>query len=211
MRRLRQRNASLLVLASGELAVVVGAAGTAMVADLGDRRHVDRMVQSPVALEVHAVDRPTGAALVVGGGAVVAGEVVAVPEPGDVTDLADDGGGEYRADAVDVGQPGRCALDHGPDLGLDGGQLLVERHEVSELVSGETAAQPAHLVAGADTGEQRLGLHRCQRLGGATRDKTNQVPVQAIHAPCAEIDQLLAAEGVWGTKRSSALVLGVSV
>jgi len=71
----------------GELGFVVGAAGTATVADLGDRRHVDRMVQSPVALEVHAVDRPTGAALVVGGGAVVAGEVVAVPEPGDVTDL----------------------------------------------------------------------------------------------------------------------------
>src|SRR5918994_2046021 len=158
MRRLRQRNASLLVLASGELAVVVGAAGTAMVADLGDRRHVDRMVQSPVALEVHAVDRPTGAALVVGGGAVVAGEVVAVPEPGDVTHLADDGGGDHRADALDGGQPGRCAPDHGPDLGLDGGQLLVERHEVSELVSGETTAQPAHLVAGADTGEQHLGF-----------------------------------------------------
>jgi hypothetical protein len=111
------------------------------------------------------VDRPTGAALVVGGGAVVAGEVVAIPKPGDVTDLADDGGGNDRANAVDAGQPGRCALDHGPDLGLDGGQLLVERHEVGELISGKAPAEPAHLVAGADAGEQRLGLHRGQRLG----------------------------------------------
>jgi len=60
MRRFSRAERFLLRLALGELAVVVGAAGRVRVADLGDRRHVDRVVQLAVPAPrqaMHAVAR----------------------------------------------------------------------------------------------------------------------------------------------------------
>ena len=63
--RFSARSASFFVFDFRELAVVVGAARAVAVADLGDRDHADRVVQFPVAFDVHAMRGTARAALVV--------------------------------------------------------------------------------------------------------------------------------------------------
>jgi hypothetical protein len=91
----------------GELALVVGLPG-AGVADLADRDDVQRAVELAV---VGAVE-PVAAQIAAGGldrrGAGGAGVVVAVGEAADVTGVAEDLGGQDRAEAVDLGE-GRAA------------------------------------------------------------------------------------------------------
>ena len=91
IRRLRDRSASLCVLPSASLRGR-GAAVAVLVPDLGDRGHMDGVVDAPVA----AQRQPVGLAVPGGhldrGGAVVGGEVVAAGEPGHGDDVADDGG-----------------------------------------------------------------------------------------------------------------------
>ncbi len=62
------------------------------------------------------------------------------------------------------GRPVGVRLHHRPDLGLDDAELAVQRHEIGELVCGETAPESADLVPGTHAGEQLLGLRGRQRL-----------------------------------------------
>src|SRR5947207_4663614 len=98
-------------LALGQLAVEVGAAFAVLVADLGDRGHVDGVIDAPVP----APRQPAGPAVprrhLDGRGAVVSGEPVAAGEPGHLAGGADHGGGDDRADAEDFGQAGARFLD----------------------------------------------------------------------------------------------------
>src|SRR6516162_3646906 len=84
-------------LAFGPFLVVVGAAGAVLVADLGDRGHMDGVVEAAVAAPGQPVDFPAARGDLDRGGAGVGGEVIPVREAGDVADVADDRGGDDRA------------------------------------------------------------------------------------------------------------------
>ncbi|MDT4984011.1 MAG: hypothetical protein QOF95_1501, partial [Pseudonocardiales bacterium] len=90
----------------GELLVVVGAAFGVAVADLGDRDHVDRVVELPVPAAGEPVDLAVTRGDLDRCGAVVGGEVVAVGEAVDVADVAEHRAGDDRPDAPDVGDGG---------------------------------------------------------------------------------------------------------
>jgi len=120
-------------LAFGSFLVVVGAAVAVPVADLGDRGHVDGVVHPAVAAPGEPEDGPPAGRGLDRCGAVVGGEVVAVGEPGDVGDVADDGGGDHRADAEELGQGGARGPDRGGDLSAGLPQLGVEAAQVVEV------------------------------------------------------------------------------
>ena len=102
IRRLRDRSASLCVLPSASFLLVVGAAVAVPVPDLGDRGHVDGVVDAAVAAQRQPVDLAVPGGHLDRGGAVIGGEVIAAGEPGHVADVADDGGGDDGADAEDL-------------------------------------------------------------------------------------------------------------
>jgi len=77
-------------LAVGQLLVVVRAALAVPVADLGDRHHVDGVVEAPVSAPAQPVDLALAGGHLDRRGAVVSGEVVPAAEAGHVADVADD-------------------------------------------------------------------------------------------------------------------------
>src|SRR6516165_3376352 len=87
----------LVRLALSQLLVVVGPALAMFVADLGDRGHVDRVVEPAVAAQRQPVDLPAAGGHLDRGGAVVGGEVVAAGDPEHLPHVADDGAGNDRA------------------------------------------------------------------------------------------------------------------
>jgi len=138
-------------LALGCFLVVAGAAVAVPVADLGDRGHVDGVVEAPVS----AQRQPAGDAVAGGhpgrGGAVAGGEPVFRGEPGDVADVADHGGGDGRADAEDVGQGRAGGADRGGQLLLRLAQLGAGAAQVGQVFRGQ-------LTAGLLDGTGRPGL-----------------------------------------------------
>src|SRR5438128_1816700 len=104
IRRLRHRSASLCLFALGYFPVVVDAAVAVGVADLGDRGHVDGVVDAPVTAQRQPVDLAVPGGDFDRGGAVVGGEVVAAGEPGHLAGVGDHGGGDDRADTEDLGE-----------------------------------------------------------------------------------------------------------
>ena len=84
-------------LALSQFLVVAGAALAVPVADLGDRGHVDGVVQPPVPAPGQPVNLTPAGGHLDRGRAVVRGEVVPAGEPGHVADVADDGCGDDRA------------------------------------------------------------------------------------------------------------------
>ena len=95
IRRLRQRIASMGLLALGSLASVVGPA-VGVEADLGDRGDVDHVVHPPVPGPGEPVPVLLTGGGVQGCGAGPGREPVAVGEPGDVADVGQDPGGARR-------------------------------------------------------------------------------------------------------------------
>src|SRR6516165_7018125 len=96
----------LVRLALSQLLVVVGPALAVLVPDLGDRGHVDRVVEPAVAAQRQPVDLPAAGGHLDRGGAVVGGEVIPASEPEYLAHVADDGAGDDRADAEQAGQAG---------------------------------------------------------------------------------------------------------
>jgi len=123
-------------LALGQLLVVVGAARAVPVADLGDRGHVDGVVEPPVAAPGQPVDLAAAGGYLDRGGAVAGGEVVPAGEPGHVADVADDRGGDDRAGPEQPGQAGPGCPDRRGEL-LPGlaDQLSGREREVLALVA----------------------------------------------------------------------------
>jgi hypothetical protein len=93
-------------LALSDLAVVVGAAVAVGVPDLGDRGHVQGVVDAPVPAQRQPVDLAVPRRHLDRGAAVVGAEVIAAGEPGHVGDVADHGAGAGRAEAEDFGEAG---------------------------------------------------------------------------------------------------------
>jgi hypothetical protein len=101
-RRFRDRSASFGGLALGQLPLVVGTARAVAVADLGDRGHVDGVVEPPVPAPREPVDFPAAGGHLDRRGAVAGGEVIPVSETGHVAGLADHRGRDDGADTKDA-------------------------------------------------------------------------------------------------------------
>ena len=113
-------------LSLGQLLLVIGAAVAVPVPDLGDRGHVDGMVDAPVAAQRQPVDLPVPGGRLDRGGAVIGGEVIASGEAGHVGHVTDDGAGDHRANAGDLGEGGAGGLDRGGQLLAGVAQLGVQ-------------------------------------------------------------------------------------
>jgi hypothetical protein len=73
-------------------------------ADLADRGHVDRVVESAVPAPRQSVHSSTARGVLDGCGAVVGSELITVGEPADVAGVADQGTRDGRADTEQVSQ-----------------------------------------------------------------------------------------------------------
>ena len=141
----------------GEFFQVVVAAW-AGVADLVDRDDMDGGVELAVAASAESVPGLVAAGGVDGCGAVEAGEMVLVGEPGDVAGVADDLRGDDRGHAGDVGQRGAGLGDERAELV---GQRLCPGFEGSQAddeVAGELLAGGLGRCDGTDTAQQIGGL-----------------------------------------------------
>ena len=105
-------------LALGYLLVVVRAALGVPVADLGDRGHVDGVVQPPVPAQRQPVDDAAARGHFDRGGAVIGGEPVRAGEAGDVADIADHRGGHGGPDPEDLSRRGAAGPDRDGQLPL---------------------------------------------------------------------------------------------
>jgi hypothetical protein len=92
---------------------------------------VDGVVDPAVPAPAESVDLAVAGGHLDRRGAVAGGEVVPAGEAGDVTGLADDGGGDHRADPEQAGQAGAGRPDGGVQLlpgitllGIDAAQVL---------------------------------------------------------------------------------------
>src|SRR5215475_9714539 len=103
-------------LALGQLVVEVGAALAVLVADLGDRGHVDGVIDAPVPAPRQPVDPPIPRRHLDGRCAVVGGEAAAAGEPGHLAGGADHGGGDDRAGTEDPRQAGARCLNRRGEL-----------------------------------------------------------------------------------------------
>src|SRR5918995_5285159 len=79
--------------------------------------------------------------------------------------------------------------------------------------AGETAAQPAHLVAGADTGEQRLGLPSPHPATGAPESAPATTGLRSSAKPHAYRDppRQICRSACRGRRGHHSLVLGGGV
>jgi hypothetical protein len=125
-----------------------------------------------------------------GGGAVVAGEGVLGGEPGHVTNLGQQAPSDHRPDAEQAGQAGARGRDEGSDLGADVLDPGIQSADVSEVVAGDMHPDAAHVIGGADAGQQRLGLVRRQLAAHSARGQLGQQPVQPARRLGALRDEL---------------------
>jgi len=144
-------------LALGQLLVVVGAARAVLVPDLGDRGHVDRVVEPAVAAPGQPADLPAAGGHLDGRGAVAGGEVIPVREAGHVPDVAGNHGGDDRAGPEQPGQAGPRRGDRGGEL-LPG---LADRRAGAAQIHGELGGE---LPAGRR--HRACWRDRCQDLTG---------------------------------------------
>jgi hypothetical protein len=93
-------------LALGQFLVVVSAALAVPVTDLGDRSHVNGVVEPAVPAPRQPAGLPAAGGHLDRRGPVVSSEVVPAREPGHLAGIADDGGGDDGADPEQAGQAG---------------------------------------------------------------------------------------------------------
>ena len=134
----------LVRLSLGQLLLVIGAAVAVPVPDPGDRGHVDRVVDAPVAAQRQPAGLPVPGGHLDRGGAVIGGEVIAAGEAGHVDHVTDDGAGDHGADAEDLGEGGAGGLDRGGQLLAGAAQLGVQAAQVGQELAGELGASPGH-------------------------------------------------------------------
>jgi hypothetical protein len=130
------------------------------VVDLGDRGHVEGVVEPPVPAPAQPVDFARAGGHLDRRGPVIGGEVVPAGKPGHVADVADDGGGDDRADPEQPGQAGPSCLHDGGELLLGVALLSVDAAQVVQEGRGQVTAGRLYRIPAA-----------CQRFedpGGAS-------------------------------------------
>jgi hypothetical protein len=128
-------------LALGDLAVVVGAAAAVGVPDLGDRGHVQGVVDAPVPAQRQPVDLAVPRRHPGRGGAVAGGEVIAAGEPGHAGDVADHCAGVDRAEAEDLGEAGARRSDGRGQFLLGIAELGIQAAQVLQELAGQLVAR----------------------------------------------------------------------
>ena len=99
-----------------------------------------------------------------GRGAVPGGEVAAVSETGDVTDVAEEAGGAGQADAIEVLQAAAGGSDQLGQLDVGGLDLLIDGGELADQLAGQLAAGPPGNVTRPHGCHQGAGLPGGQEL-----------------------------------------------
>jgi hypothetical protein len=124
-------------LSLGNLLFVMGAAVAVGVADLGDRGHVDGVVDAPVPARRQPADLAVPGGDLDRRGAVAGGEMGSAGEPGHVSDVADHGGGDDRAGAEDLRRAGARRADRRCELLLRLEHLLIQAAHVRQDLDGQ--------------------------------------------------------------------------
>ena len=168
-------------LALSQFLLVIRAALAVAVADLGDRGHVDGVVQPPVPAPGQPVNLTAAGGHLDGRGAVIGGEAVPAGEPGHVLDVADHGRGNDRADPGQRGQAGASGQHRGGERLPGRAQLRVNAAQVLKERGGELAAGRIHRPRGHDRAQQPGGGRRGDRLGDPAGDQLAQHRVQQAH------------------------------
>ena len=157
----------------GAAALEVGA-GSRVVASLGERHHVQGVVEAAVAAPVEPVALCLARAGGDGGGAVEAGEAGLAGDAADVADLTDDAGGAEVADPDQAGQAAAAGLHRLGDFALELLDLAVEAAQRVDPPPGELCLDAALARLGRRPGSsqalptQRIGQTRSgQHRAGA--------------------------------------------
>ena len=108
-------------------------------ADLGDRRDLDRMVQLAVPAPRQPMHTVTTGTDLDGRGAVVGREAVTIREAADVAGLTDGDRGTDRTDAEHLGRGRSGGFDRFGDALLGGAHLLIEATQVLEVLERQRA------------------------------------------------------------------------
>ena len=165
-------------LALGDLAVVVGAAVAVAVPDLGDRGHVEGVVDAPVPAQRQPVNLAVPRGHLDRCGAVVRGEVIPAGEPGHVDDIADHRAGVDRTEAEDLGERGARGPDGRGQLLAGVAELGVQAAQVLQELAGQLAARGPDRAGRRDLLQDGGGLSCGDLLGDAAGDEVAQYRVE---------------------------------
>jgi hypothetical protein len=150
-------------------------------------------VELAVAASVQSMPADIAAGGLHRGGAGVAGEVVAAGEAGDVAGVAEQLGGQHRADPVQLGQGGAVLADRSAD-GLAGGlDLAVQAAHVGQQLVGDPLALGVDGRDRVGLAEQGSGSGGRELPGGAAGLQVSQQHMQAAQGAGALGDQVVAA------------------
>jgi hypothetical protein len=137
-------------LALGQFLLEAGAAPAAGVAGLGDRGHVDGVVEAAVAAPGQPVDLPAAGGHLDRRSAVAGGEVIAAGETGGMADVAEDRRGDDRPGPEQPGQAGPGRPHRGGELLLGVTHLSIDAAQVPGELGGELAAGHRNAAGGCD-------------------------------------------------------------
>ena len=115
-----------------------------LVADLGDRGHVQRMVELAIPPRVEPVADMGPAGGFDGGGAVVAGVMATGCEPPHIAGMAIQQGRHDRAHAVNVDDAGPRRGHRDVDARLERDQLVVDAAHIGQQITGHALAFHLH-------------------------------------------------------------------
>jgi hypothetical protein len=121
--------------------------------------------------------------------------MVPVPEAGHVADLADDGGGDDRADPEQAGQGGPAGPDGGIELLPGLAQLPVDAVQVLDQGRGKLPAGGRHRVRRSDRVEQAGGGRCDDLLRGTAGDQLAEHRVQPAGDLSAAAGQVTIVPG----------------
>src|SRR5512132_3732572 len=129
------------------------------------------------------------------GGAGVTGEVITVREAGDVAGVAQQLGGQHRADPKDLGQGGAMLTDRGAD-GLAGRlDLPVQATHIGQQLPSDPLTLDINGSDRVDPAQQSGGPSRSELPLGAARVQVGPQHMQPAQGPGAFGDQVVTAVG----------------
>jgi hypothetical protein len=163
------------------------------VADLDDGDQGQGVVALAVAGSRQAVADDLAAGGLDRGGAVVGREVVLGREATHVADLAQELGGQNRADAEQLDEGGRRLGDGVPEACFDRGDPPVQGAEVGDQVDGELPAGAGRRGGWSQPAQQGGRGVGIQAALGAAGEQVAQQHMEPIQGPGALTHQVIAA------------------
>ena len=150
-------------------------------AQLAEGRHVQGMVQLTVPALGHPMHGASRRGELDRGRAVVGGVVIPVPEPADVTGVADQHRGDHRADPEQVGDGGSRRGDRGPYPLVRCLELGVEGADLTEQLDGQVVTDLFHGSLRSHPHQEGIDVRSIDFLGDPARSKVHQQRMEAGH------------------------------